>query len=210
MTRCVIYYTLFHPGKTIAMTLQIRPLRRQLGLSLQTLAEASGLTRSYLSKVERGLCVPSIAAALKIAAALGVDVARLFGGAAARAPVTVVRRADRLRLERPAADDASVLEALATGAGAKRMQPFIVEPPPAFARGPRFSGHAGEEFLFVLKGRIEIAFPDRTESLGPGDAVYFDAWVPHRLRSAGRIRASALVVIGAGEGVARAREKQRS
>lgn len=210
MTQCVIYYTPFHTGRIIVMTLHIRPLRRQLGLSLQTLAEASGLTRSYLSKVERGLCVPSIAAALRIAAALGVDVARLFGGAAARVPVTVVRRADRLRLERPGDDDASVLEALATGAGAKRMQPFIVEPPPAFAEGPQLAGHSGEELLFVLKGWIEIAFPDRTESLGPGDAVYFDAWVPHRLRSAGRIQASALVVIGADKEVARTRKTQRA
>ncbi len=181
------------------MMLQIRPLRRQLGLSLQALAEASGLTRSYLSKVERGLCVPSIAAALKIAAAMGVDVAHLFGDVATHAPVTVVRRTDRLRLERSGAEGANVLEALAAEVGAKRMLPFIVEPSLAFAHGPQVSGHAGEEFLFVLKGRIEIAFPDRVESLGAGDAVYFDAWVPHRLRSVGRIQASALVVIADAE-----------
>lgn len=178
------------------MTLQIRPLRRQLGLSLQALAEASGLTRSYLSKVERGLCVPSIAAALNIAAALGVDVARLFGGGAARAPAVVVRRDARLKLPRDDAGGASRVEALAAEAGAKQMLPFVVEPPREFAHGPHFSGHAGEEFLFVLKGRVEIAFPDRTESLGAGDAIYFDAWVPHRLRSVGRVQASALVVIG--------------
>ena len=203
MTQCVIYYTLFQSAKTSAlMNLQIRPLRRQLGMSLQAVATASGLTRSYLSKVERGLCVPSIAAALRIAAALGVDVARLFGGEAARAPVTVVRRDARLKLQRDGADGASMLEALAAEAGPKRMLPFVVTPPREFAHGPHLSGHAGEEFLFVLKGRVEIAFPGRTESLRAGDAIYFDALVPHRLRSAGSVQASALVVISGGEGAA--------
>ena len=124
------------------------------------------------------------------------------GGEAARAPVTVVRRDARLKLQRDGADGASMLEALAAEAGPKRMLPFVVTPPREFSNGHHLSGHAGEEFLFVLKGRVEIAFPGRTESLRAGDAIYFDALVPHRLRSVGSVQASALVVISGGEGAA--------
>ena len=83
--------------------------------------------------------------------------------------------------------------------GRKRMLPFVVTPPPEFAEGPHLSGHTGEEFLFVLSGRVEIAFPERTELLRAGDAIYFNALVPHRLRSVGTTPASALVVISAEE-----------
>ncbi|MGK9522668.1 helix-turn-helix transcriptional regulator, partial [Salmonella enterica subsp. enterica] len=51
---------------------------KKLGVTLESLAEKSGMTKSYLSKVERGLNTPSIAAALKLAKALNVKVEELF------------------------------------------------------------------------------------------------------------------------------------
>ena len=54
------------------MTVRLKPLRKDRGWTLEVLAERTGLTKSYLSKVERGLSVPSIAVAMKLAGALGV------------------------------------------------------------------------------------------------------------------------------------------
>jgi len=181
------------------MSERIKLLRRQLGLSLQSLADSSGLTKSYLSKVERGVCVPSIAAALNIAATLKVDVAQLFSREVSRDMVAVVRHGERLKIQRDSAAEGSGLEVIAAEVERKRMLPFVVSPPQQFADGPHLSGHAGDELLFVLKGRVEIAFPERTELLMVGDAIYFNALVPHRLRSVGNSRASALVVISAEE-----------
>lgn len=181
------------------MNLRIKLLRRQLGLSLQSVANTTGLTKSYLSKVERGECVPSIAAALKIAATLKVDVAELFSREVSSDMVAVIRRSERLKIWREGAAEGSRLEAIAVEVGRKRMLPFIVEPSREFADGPHLSGHAGEEFLLVLRGRLEIAFPERTEVLRVGDAIYFNALVPHRLRSVGNNPASAVVVISAEE-----------
>lgn len=59
------------------MSTRLKLLRQQHGLSLEQLAQRSGLTKSYVSKVERGLSTPSIASALKLARALAVDVAQL-------------------------------------------------------------------------------------------------------------------------------------
>ncbi|NWD03163.1 helix-turn-helix transcriptional regulator, partial [Pseudomonas sp. P7779] len=52
------------------MSIRLKILRKKLGVTLESLAEKSGMTKSYLSKVERGLNTPSIAAALKLAKAL--------------------------------------------------------------------------------------------------------------------------------------------
>lgn len=60
------------------MSMRLKLLRKKLGVTLETLAEKTGLTKSYLSKVERGLNTPSIAAALKLAKALNVQVEELF------------------------------------------------------------------------------------------------------------------------------------
>lgn len=176
------------------MTEKIKILRQQMSMSLQDLADDSGLTKSYLSKVERGVCMPSIAAAIKIAKALKVDVGQLFSPVSSSDMLSVVRHDERLRITRPASEGSS-LEALAAEISSKRMQPFVVYPPSVLSDGPHAAGHAGEEFLYVLTGSIEIQFPDHSEQLKKGDAIYFNAMLPHRLRSVGKGQASALVVI---------------
>ncbi|BDN81927.1 transcriptional regulator, MerR family [Mycobacterium pseudoshottsii JCM 15466] len=78
------------------MTALLRAVRRQRGLALEQLAQRAGLTKSYLSKIERGQSTPSIAVALKVARGLDVDVGRLFSDESAHETITVDRAHDRL------------------------------------------------------------------------------------------------------------------
>lgn len=75
------------------MSSRVRVLRKQNRLSLEALAAQVGVTKSYLSKVERGLSDPSISTALKLAHALKVDVGRLFAEDVEPELITVVRAA---------------------------------------------------------------------------------------------------------------------
>lgn len=84
------------------MSVRIKLLRHQHGLSLEQLAQRSGLTKSYLSKVERGLCTPSISSALKLAQALAVDVALLFGSPTDDSQLCITRPAGSALLTRSA------------------------------------------------------------------------------------------------------------
>ncbi|MGE8637499.1 MAG: helix-turn-helix domain-containing protein, partial [Achromobacter sp.] len=81
---------------------RLRTLRRQQTLSLEQLAQRTGLTKSYLSKLERGLSEPSISTVLRLAEAYGVGVSQLVGtdDAAQDEVVSVVRVADREALQR--------------------------------------------------------------------------------------------------------------
>lgn len=169
------------------MTALLRTVRRQRGLTLEQLADQTGLTKSYLSKIERGHSTPSIAVALKVARALGVDVGRLFSDGAAEEQITVDR-----------ADPAGGrYRALATSLLGKSMSPFVVRPTGTASDDPH-PEHTGQEFVFVHCGAVELTYGDRVISLGAGDSAYFDASVGHQLRAVGAEPAEVLVITNAG------------
>lgn len=174
------------------MTIRLKLLRKQNGWSLELLADKTGLTKSYLSKVERGLSVPSIAVALKLAAALQVDVEQLFAGGQNAAMISVTRAARRVAV--PGAGGKGGYASIAADVGPKRLLPFMVYPPADFVASA-FKEHAGDEFLFVHSGAVEIEFPDETVRLEVGDSLYFNAMTPHRVRSVGPTQAEILLVV---------------
>lgn len=175
------------------MSIRLKQLRRQHRWSLETLAEQTGLTKSYLSKVERGLSVPSIAVAIKLARALAVNVEELFSEQAASLEIAITRASERTSFGSGDTETPSV-QSITSGAAAKRMLPFVVYPATDFVASA-FKEHEGEEFLFVHKGSVEVAFPTGTVELAAGDSLYFNALVPHKLRSIGPTQAEVLVVV---------------
>ncbi|MFH8407054.1 helix-turn-helix domain-containing protein [Streptomyces sp. NPDC018019] len=172
---------------------RVRQLRKERLMTLEALAERSGVTKSYLSKVERGRSVPSIAVGASLAKALDVPLDRLFADTEELTEVTVTRAGDRQPLT--AEDESgSRYEGIALRAGAKRMTPFMLYPPHDTGPVP-FRDHPGEEFLFVHEGRAELLFPSRSVMLGPGDSAYFKATAPHKVRSLGAERAAVLLLV---------------
>ena len=165
------------------VTALLRAVRRQRGLTLETLAEQTGLTKSYLSKIERRQSTPSIAVALKVARALDVDVAQLFSDKAVEEKITVDRADNRT---------SGRYRALAAGVLGKSMSPFIVRPT-GDGDDPR-PMHTGQEFVFVHAGEVELQYGDRTVTLAAGDSAYFDASVSHHLRAVGTTGAEVVVV----------------
>jgi transcriptional regulator with XRE-family HTH domain len=174
------------------MAVNLKFLRVQSGMTLEQLATDSGLTRSYLSKVERGLSSPSIGAALKIAEALGMTLDRLYGQQHDEDPVAIVRAKNG-----KAGDPSTHLSLVAGLAPDRIMRAFIVRPKQTAKRGQIMSHHEGEEILFVLTGRIELLIGKRKEVLHSGDCAQFDSTIPHKLTALNPEPASALVVIAA-------------
>ena len=162
------------------------------------MAEQAGLTKSYLSKIERGVSVPSIAVALKLSKALQVDVEQLFSDVHDRAAIAITRASERTPMGAPSSKQPRMVESIAADVAPKKLLPFIVYPPADFVASA-FKEHEGEEFLFVHKGRIEIEFPNETVPLKTGDSIYFNALIPHRIRSVGAVQAEVLVVVSSDE-----------
>ncbi|GGK06446.1 helix-turn-helix domain-containing protein [Pseudomonas matsuisoli] len=175
------------------MSIRLKLLRKKLGVTLEQLADTSGLTKSYISKVERGLSTPSVAAALKLAKALNVKVEELFTEEKADVDsYSLVRVSERQSLTTDHQDSGYAV--LAHQASQRDLLPFIIYPPKEFI-DRAFKEHTGEEFLFVHEGQVEVDFMSERVLLSRGDALHFNAQKPHRLRSVGEAQAQLLVVV---------------
>lgn len=173
---------------------RFRELRKQAGLSLNDLANKIGLTKSFLSQVERGRKVPSIACLMKVADALDQPVGGFFASAFPNELVSIVRRNERRPFVRRGAGRGFNYESVSYKRTSKTMEAFIMRPPRTTTDG-LFFDHEGEELVFVLRGVIELRLKDRTYVLQAGDCSYFDSTIPHIHRNVGREQAEALVVV---------------
>lgn len=174
---------------------RLRALRRQNELSLDQLADKTGITKSYLSKLERGLNNPSISTVLKLAKAYDIGVGQLLGSADRETSgISLVRRADREVIRHEQSDVGYIYESMAGNRLVKDMEPFIVYPPLRGKHRPPMAPHAGEEFMFVLNGRVQISIGTKTFELEQGDSIYFDSELPHQVNDIGDVQAAILVV----------------
>lgn len=164
-------------------------------MTLEQLSREAGLTRSYLSKLERGLSSPSIGSAISISKALGITLDQMYGQANDHDPISIVRSSEG----KPGKPEMYL--SLVAGIDPSRvMRAFIIRPTQTAKHGRMMSEHDGEEILFVLTGTIELLIGKRKETLKPGDCAQFDSTVPHRLTALTSEPASALVVIATNAG----------
>ena len=175
---------------------QVRALRNKRDLTLQDLADLTGLSKPNLSQIENNLVTPPIATLLKIAAALGVSIGYFFQGVGPDSSMVVVRKADRYGVAKgPHISHIGYqYEPLAYPKLGKTMEPFIVHMEEREAEAIVYNNHRGEEFLYVLEGKIEFRRGDTVVLLEEGDSLYFDSVVPHGYRGIGGT-AKALVII---------------
>ena len=172
---------------------KIRVLRIERGMTLDDVVSKSGLTRSWLSKVENFRVTPSLPALGEIAKALGVKVSTLLEDLDRRPEFVLVKSGGGLRVARDSESSNIVYESLAHERPDRAMDPFVLTVPPGGGRSKNLS-HEGEEFLRVLSGRVEFHFGEGRHELSAGDSLYFDAGTPHRLVNPGSKPAQVLCV----------------
>ncbi|MFG2887047.1 helix-turn-helix domain-containing protein [Streptomyces sp. NPDC048297] len=156
-----------------AVAPQLRALRRRAGLTLEAAARSAGLSPAHLSRLETGRRQPSLPMLLALARIYGTTVSELLGEAVADRDA-VVRAAD---MEPTHAGGWTYVQ---TGAPGRAMQALRVQVPYR-TQGDIVRVHPGEEWLYVLRGRLRVRLGDTAHLLGPGDSAHFDSLTPHRL-----------------------------
>lgn len=173
----------------------IKKLRKQNHLTLEKLASMTGLTKGYLSKVERSQKAPPYSTLTKIAGALGLEVASMLSGnidPAMDVRLSLSRNKDRKVIKETTQFAGYDYEILAENKPGKNMEPFVIHAPWEIAK---MYSHEGEEFIFVMEGCLEFEYDGKSYILEKGDNVYFDSIVPHAGKSLGHEKARLLVVI---------------
>ncbi|MBU0493255.1 MAG: cupin domain-containing protein [Chloroflexi bacterium] len=154
----------------------VRALRQRRGLSLRALAELCELSPNTISLVERGASSPSVATLHRLATALGVPITAFFEQEGEKVEL-VLTRAD----ERPRAGSASILlESLGSGLLDQTLAPFAVTLKPGACSGDQGMVHAGHELVYCLRGELEYEVAGQLHRLTAGDALLFEARLPHR------------------------------
>ncbi|MFB7707556.1 helix-turn-helix domain-containing protein [Streptomyces sp. NPDC056105] len=174
------------PTELPAVAPQLRELRRRAALTLEAAARAAGLSPAHLSRLETGRRQPSLPMLLALARTYGTTVSELLGETPADRDA-VVRSAD---MEPTEAGGWIYRQAGAPGRGMQALRVHV----PFGAQGDIVRVHPGEEWLYVLEGRLRLRLGDTAYGLAPGDSAHFDSLTPHRIAAADRDGAELLFV----------------
>ncbi|WP_405884268.1 XRE family transcriptional regulator [Streptomyces sp. NBC_01136] len=165
---------------------QLRELRRRASLTLEAAARAAGLSAAHLSRLETGQRQPSLPMLLALARIYGTTVSELLGETVAERDA-IVRAAD---MEPTQAGGWTYWQAGASGRGMQALRVRV----PYGSQGDIVRVHPGEEWLYVLQGRLRLRLGDTAQVLAPGDSAHFDSLTPHRIAAADHSGAELLFV----------------
>lgn len=152
---------------------RLRAARQAGGLTLAVVAEQAGLTKGFLSRLERDEVSPSVASLVKVCGVLGISVGQLF-----ETPETSLVRAG----EAPPINfgGQGLHEHLLTPGAQRQLQVIHSVVDPKGGGGPEMYALACEaEFIYVLHGRLRLLLPDDTVDLAAGDAFTMPGATPH-------------------------------
>jgi transcriptional regulator with XRE-family HTH domain len=155
----------------------LKTLRLELGLSQKSLAEAARLSPTLISRIENGLVRPSIATLELIAHSLKVDIGYFFKDEEKKQFV-ISHREERKSVRSQRGYD---IEAIVEDMESHFMDPVIVS-----LRGKEeedkveLATHEGQEFMYVLEGKVEVILGSKRFVLRQGDAAYWNGNVPHK------------------------------
>src|SRR5512142_3146106 len=163
---------------------RVKHLRGARGWSLESLANASGVSRSMLSQIEREEANPTLAVTLRIAQAFGMGLGDLLQMPGASSALHVIRAGDHSYDYR--SDKDCRIRTLSPLNLEKDVEFYEVQLQPggALRSSPHFEGT--REFLTVHKGRVRVESGSDAEELNPGDSASYRADVPHALINAGK------------------------
>ncbi|MCU0597175.1 MAG: XRE family transcriptional regulator [Desulfobacterota bacterium] len=182
---------------TVNVAQRVKRAREERGLSLLDVSRRTGIEVPLLSEIEEGQSAPPLGTIIKLAKALNMRMGYFISGDELR-PFTIVRRGDRKVVSRyDSKRDKHYgygYESLAAYKKDRHMEPFLVTLQPSTTEEER-STHDGQEFIFVLSGRMEVRLGEEIHVLEPGDAIYYDSTVPHLVKCHGQETTRILAVL---------------
>ena len=184
--------------KTEKVGQRIRTFMAQQEMSLETLAQRSGLDPGFLSTIIEEDVYPSLGPLLKIARALDVRLGTFLDDQIGKDPLVIRREARKQELSMLRGKDKPValrFYSLGSGKRDRHMEPFYVELLPESQKAKDLSSHEGEEFIVVYAGRVEVTYGTDVHVLEAGDSIYYNSVVPHYVSCQGAQPAAIYAVL---------------
>ncbi|MBQ9286252.1 MAG: cupin domain-containing protein [Bacteroidaceae bacterium] len=180
---------------------KIRTLRETKNLTIEEIAERSGLAAEQVASIENDEYLPSLGPLIKVARALGVRLGTFLDDSDELGPVVVRREVQDQDSSISFSNDSvearqnMIYHSLARQKAGRHMEPFIIDVKPDETQEFKLSAHEGEEFIYVLEGSIQIAYGKTVYELSQGDSIFYDSIVKHHVHGAPGKAAKILAVI---------------
>ena len=159
---------------------RLRGLREACGYSIEEMAALVKVAPQTVATYESATQEIPVSFLRDVAQACGVDLTALLSGKDAYLHGhTIVRKGQGLSVRRRKDYDYWSLAARLSG---RSMEPFLVRVPPKEEKNLTATAHQGQEFIYMLEGRLEIWLDQKKEVLEPGDSLYFNSAIAHALR----------------------------
>jgi transcriptional regulator with XRE-family HTH domain len=177
---------------------KVAQMRESRKLTREQLADRAELPVALVKDIEEGAVLPSLAPLIKVARVLGVRLGTFLDDVENVGPVVsrkghlakAVRFAGKAR-----ASGELDFHALAMDKAGRHMEPFLIDIQPGEEKEFPKSSHEGEEFIYVLGGRVGISYGKDAYELTEGDSIYYDSIVPHHVHALGGEPARILAVV---------------
>ena len=164
----------------VEIAARLRGLRDALGLEPSDLAAQIDVPVESVSAYESGKDEIPVGYLYAIAKTFNVDLSVLISGSEAHLNTFCLVRSGRgMSVDRRKDYDYKNLAYKFQG---RKMEPFLIEAPPKSQSELHFNEHPGQEFIYILEGRLELTLGDQVVVLNEGDSIYFMSRTPHALR----------------------------
>ncbi len=166
---------------------KIKKARTSKKFSLDHVANETGFAVDYLKEVESGKSMPPVGALLQIARALEIESSSLLRESESKLESRIKAQTKRT--------DNYAYTTLTPGAENKHLKAFRVTIEAQEDHKGVDYHHEGEEFVYVLAGKVEVAVGEHVNTLAQGDSLHFNSGIRHKLKSVSDETAELLVVL---------------
>ena len=170
---------------------KFKELRKKRKYSLSELAIKSGVSKSYLSKIENEMNVPSLVIMRKIAEAMGVDSTYFMTDDAAPADIQITRKVDRPMIPFGLGLEKYYQAPLAQTIPGRTMDPYVIEVP---HNDETTYSNEGDRFYIILEGKVEASVAGKRYVFESGDSVYIGEGTSHTSKSISKKPAKVLMI----------------
>lgn len=160
--------------------MKVKRKRVEQGLKIIDVARIAGLSQGMVSKIENAQVSTSLDTLGRLCDAIGLTLATLFSDYdRPEGSAQLTRAGQGMEVVRQGTEKGHRYELLSYHRGKRKSyEPFLVTMDDASEVFPTFS-HPGQEFLYILEGRIVYRHGNHLYEMGPGDSLSFDAEIPH-------------------------------
>jgi len=166
---------------------KIKRARLVKKMTLDTMANETGLSKEFIKKIEAGDQIPSVGTLLQMSRALGIDSSFLL-----KEQDNTAKSRSKAYTKRT---DNYAYTPLTVAAENKHLKAFRIVVEAQKAHGGVGFQHEGEEFVYVLNGKVEVTVGDNVNALKKGDSLHFNSSIKHDLKNVGKTDAELIVVV---------------